>query len=79
MAKHESDNQPDQFWQMQGNMTVFGFGRKPHEEPGTYLTDVPVHLSFGFIESNHHEQIMKTISSVVNEPLVKTGKPQIIH
>lgn len=79
LAKHEYDDKPDQFWQMQGNMTVFGFGRKPHEDPGTYITDVPVHLTIGFVESKDYEQIMKMIRSAVNEPFVGIGKPQRIR
>jgi len=79
LAKHEHDNLPDQFWQMQGNMTVFGFGRKPHENPGTYLTDTPVHLTIGFIENTAPDQIMNVIRSAVNKPSIKIGKPQKIY
>jgi len=79
LAKHEYDNMPDQFWQMQGNMTVFGFGRKPDEDPRTYITDVPVHLTIGFIESTKSDQILEMIRSAVNQPLIKIGKPQKIY
>jgi len=79
LAKHENDNKPDQFWQMQGNMTVLGFGRKPNEDPGTYLTDVPVHMTIGFVEDTEYEQIIKVIRSTVECPLLSIGKPQEIH
>jgi hypothetical protein len=76
LAKHEYDQHPDQFWQMQGNMTVFGFGRKPHESPGTYMEEVPVHLTIGLIESKDYNEIKSIISSAVNKPIIEVGKIQ---
>jgi len=78
LAKHEHDDNPDQFWQMQGNMTVFGLGRKLHEDPGTFMKDVPVHLTIGFVESTDYEQVMKMIRSAVNKPLTEIGTAQKI-
>ena len=74
MAKHEHDDKIDQFWQMQGNMTVFGFGRKPHETPGTYMDEVPVHLTIGFAESRDNEEVIKIIQAAVNMPKIIVGK-----
>lgn len=76
LAKHEHDQHPDQFWQMQGNMTVFGFGRKPHEDPGTYMDQVPVHLTIGFAESRDFNEISKVIRTAIQKPVIKTGKIQ---
>ncbi len=76
LAKHEYDQHPDQFWQMQGNMTVFGFGRKPHEHPGTYMEEVPVHLTIGFVESTNYTDITKHIRSAILKPVIKLGKIQ---
>jgi hypothetical protein len=78
LAKHENDDKPDQFWQMQGNMTVFGFGRKLHEDPGTYMDEVPVHLTVGFPETTDNEKIVEIIKGAVNTPLVKVGDIQMI-
>ena len=76
LAKHEHDQHPDQFWQMQGNMTVFGFGRKPHENPGTYMEEVPVHLTIGFAESTDYNEIKSVIRAAVMKPAIKAGKIQ---
>jgi len=76
LAKHEHDDRPDQFWQMQGNMTVFGFGRKPHEEPGTCMDRVPVQMTIGFAESVENETIIQTIQNAVFQPDVAVGKIQ---
>ena len=67
---------PDQFWQMQGNMTVFGFGRLPHEHPGTYMEEVPVHLTIGFVESTRYDEITKHIRAAIINPQIKVGKIQ---
>ena len=76
LAKHEYDQHPDQFWQMQGNMTVFGFGRKPHENPGTYMEEVPVHLTIGFAEITDYDDIIRHIRAAIKKPLIKLGKVQ---
>ena len=73
---HEDDSHGDQFWQMQGNMTVFGFGRKPHENPGTYMDQVPVHMTIGFAESRDFNEISNTIRKAIQEPVIETGKIQ---
>ncbi|MCK5461720.1 MAG: hypothetical protein KAI95_01850, partial [Bacteroidales bacterium] len=75
-AKHEHDQHPDQFWQMQGNMTVFGFGRKPHEDPGTYMEEVPVHLTIGFAESKDYNEIKNIIRAAIQKPMINIGKLQ---
>lgn len=76
LAKHEYDQHPDQFWQMQGNMTVFGFGRKPHEHPGTYMLEVPLHLTIGFVERTNFTDITEHIRSAIIKPVIKVGKIQ---
>ena len=79
LAKHEHDDLPDQFWQMQGNMTVFGFGRKPHENPGTYMEEVPVHLTIGFIENTETNNIIKSIRAATEAPLIQLGGPEKLN
>ena len=46
MAHHEDDALEDQYWQMENNMTVFGFGRQ-YPCCDKYLTAVPAHLTIG--------------------------------
>jgi len=79
LAKHEHDDRPDQFWQMQGNMTVFGFGRKPDENPGTYMDRVPMHMTVGFVESVEQEEIIRAIQNAVFQPDVEVGSIQYIY
>ena len=67
LALHEDDDKQDQFWQMQGNMTVFGFGRQ-YRCCDTYMTAVPAHLTIGFAEDNNFEQVGKVINSAYTEP-----------
>jgi hypothetical protein len=73
MAKHEHDDRPDLFWQMQGNMTVFGFGRKPHENPGTFMDRIPVNMTIGFVDSVENETIIKAIQNAVFQPEITVG------
>ena len=79
MYKHEHDDQVDQFWQMEENMTVFGFGRKPHEEPGTYLTEVPVNLTIGLFEMTDHESVLLYVNSLLDMPVINTGEVQYLN
>ena len=67
LALDEDDDKQDQFWQMQGNMTVFGFGRQ-YRCCDTYMTTVPVHLTIGFAEADDFEQVGKVINSAYTEP-----------
>ena len=76
LAKHEHDQHPDQFWQMQGNMTVFGFGRKPNENPGTYMEEVPVHLTIGFAESTDYREIRNIIRAAIEKPDIHIDRIQ---
>ena len=46
LAHHEDDALQDQYWPLQGNMTVFGFGRQ-YPVGDRYLTAVPAHLTIG--------------------------------
>ena len=76
LAKHEHDDRPDQFWQMQGNMTVFGFGRKQGENPGTYMDRVLERMTVGFVESAAQEEVIRAIQNAVFQPEVVVGKIQ---
>jgi hypothetical protein len=48
LAHHEDDRHPDGFYQMQEEMTVFGFGRRKGEK---LLDAVPQRFSIGFLET----------------------------
>ena len=50
IAKEQPDDTPDQFYQMDGEMTVFGFGRE-HRCCGKYLTEAPAAFVVFFSET----------------------------
>lgn len=47
LVHHEDDSAVDSYWPMQGQMTVFGFGRLKLEK---FLEAVPNHFTIGFAE-----------------------------
>lgn len=51
IAKHEPSEQLDQYWPMEHNMTVFGFGRDDTDGPSALLTGAPATFTVGFVES----------------------------
>jgi hypothetical protein len=55
---HEDDNQPDRFYQMQGKMTVFGFGRQGVNK---FLDRVPQSVSIGLVEETGHGEIGREV------------------
>jgi hypothetical protein len=62
LAQHEGKQAQDQFWQMQGNMTVFGFGRQ-YRCCEKYLTQVPAQFTVGFAETADFGHVRKFIDS----------------
>ena len=64
VAQHEPDEAPDQFWQMEGNMTVFGFGRQ-YRCCEKYLTAVPAHFTVGLAETADLDRAVKFVESAV--------------
>lgn len=60
LVNHQDDRYADQFWQMQGKMTMWGFGRE-YRCCGRYLRDVPGRFSLGFAESNSFDSIRETV------------------
>jgi hypothetical protein len=60
LAHHSDDQYPDTFYQMNRQMTVFGFGRKGLKK---YLNTVPQRFTIGFIEHAAYDKIKQTIKS----------------
>lgn len=58
---HEDDSLTDRFYQMQKNMTVFGFGRNGIER---LITSVPQSFSIGLVESTEYVQLQKFIEDI---------------
>lgn len=64
---HEDDTHPDRFYEMQGKMTVFGFGRKGIDK---YLDSVPQSVSIALVESDEYE----AIAAFVDQMMSKVGE-----
>jgi hypothetical protein len=73
LAHHEDDNLEDQYWNMENNMTVFGFGRQ-YSTDGRLLTQVPTHMTIGFGEDTL--QAVGTIDGSFRDIGVSVGAPQ---
>lgn len=76
-ALHEDNDKLDQYWQMEGNMMVFGFGRQ-YPCCDTYLTEVPAHLTIGFVETNTYSEVSKVIQSAYKEIEINIGKAESV-
>jgi hypothetical protein len=69
LLNHKDDEHPDSFYQMQGDMTVFGFGRQRMQK---YLTQTEHRFSIALIESDSHQDIERFVSEMsetVADPL----------
>jgi hypothetical protein len=50
----------DQYWPMENNMVVFGYGRQ-YKCCDKYLSAVPASFTLGFVESAHPAEIKKLV------------------
>lgn len=60
LIHHEDDDAIDSYWPMEGEMTVFGFGRLKLEK---FMTELPAHFTIGLCGSSDHETIKKVLDS----------------
>jgi hypothetical protein len=65
LLNHEDDAAPDRFYQMDKQMTVFGFGRLRGEK---HLATVPRSFSIGFLETTEHAEIDRVMRRVLKQP-----------
>lgn len=63
LLHHEDDDRPDRFYQMNGEMTVFGFGRMRGEK---HLASVPRQFSIGFLETTDHTEISRAMQTLLS-------------
>jgi len=75
LIHHEDDEAIDSYWPMQGEMTVFGFGRKGLNK---FMQTVPSHFTVGLCEGSTHTQFVKTINSAYCPLAVNVGNTQVI-
>lgn len=72
-AHHEDDNLEDLYYPMEGNMTVFGFGRSSSPLAGL-ISDVPHRFSVGLVSTMDHARITTIIRSIMLPPMVTFGE-----
>jgi hypothetical protein len=73
LAHDEDDDLEDQYWNMENNMTVFGFGRQ-YATDGRLLTQVPARMTLGFGEDTL--AAVSTIDGSFRDLSVSIGSPQ---
>jgi len=76
LINHQEDSANDQFYQMDGNMTVWGFGRQ-HRCCGRYLT-APARFTVGFADlsqdaAGSFDEIRRAVETVMAEDKVEVG------
>jgi len=69
LLHHEDDDHPDRFYQMNRQMTVFGFGRQVLSK---YLDSVPQHFSIGILETTNRADIRRALDQ---RPEAVVGRP----
>jgi hypothetical protein len=62
LLNHQDDNAPDRFYQMQKEMTVFGFGRHRGEH---HFKTVPRSFSIGIVETTGHAEIGRAAENIL--------------
>lgn len=74
---HPDDNQDvmDSFWPMEGNMTVFGFGR---QNLNHYLTRTPGVFTVGLCESGDYGRASRVINSAIHGIEVVISQPELL-
>jgi len=77
VAHHGDDDASDQFWQMQGAMTVFGFGRQ-YPCCDTYLTAVPDRFTVGLAEVADYAAAVPLVDGVWRDVAVSVGAAETL-
>ncbi len=72
LAHHEADQHIDSYWPMEGNMTVFGFGRNGLTK---YMTETPARFTIGFAETKDFAAVQELIRSVTQPVSISAAAP----
>ncbi|MCI0418757.1 MAG: hypothetical protein L0387_16255 [Acidobacteria bacterium] len=75
LVNHQDDDATDQFWPMEGNMTVFGFGRQ-YRCCGRYLSAAPASFTIGFGEDSEFAAASRTINGVYQDLGIVVGRAE---
>jgi len=76
LVHHQDDEAPDPFWQMNGEMTVFGFGRQ-HRSSEKHLDAVPNRFTWGLAETSSHPAVLERINSSYQPVTVQVSPIEI--
>jgi len=74
IVRHEAEALPDSCATLDGNMVLFGFGRKGPAEPA--IEFAPRHFTIGFVENTADPAVGKTIDSAWRPLTVTAGKAE---
>jgi hypothetical protein len=75
LIHHEDDEAIDSYWPMQGQMTVFGFGRKGLHK---FMEIEPAHFTIGLCKYSSFAELNKIVNSAYSPMVIEVGNPQII-
>jgi hypothetical protein len=70
LIHHEDDEGMDSYWPMQGEMTVFGFGRKGLNK---FMGMEPAHFTIGLSEFSSFEEVSQVINSAYSPMIIEVG------
>lgn len=73
LMRHAADGDADSYWPMEGNMTVFGFGRSGLTKS---LSRAPAHFSVGLAECNDHQSLARIIHAGSHPPQLRMGRTE---
>jgi hypothetical protein len=74
LIHHEDDEAIDSYWPMQGQMTVFGFGRKGLHK---FMEIVPAHFTVGLCEYSSFEELSRIVNSAYCPMVIEVGNPEV--
>jgi len=73
LIHHEDDEATDSYWPMQGEMTVFGFGRKGLKK---FMESVPAHFTVGLCEGATAREVAGAVNSAYAPLIIAVGALQ---
>lgn len=73
MAHHQEDEQVDSYWAMNGEMTVFGFGRK---DLLAHMNQVPATFTLGLAEQTAYEVMQGIVNAAYRDLVITVGEPE---
>ncbi len=77
LVHEEDDSLSDDFWQMQSNMTVFGFGRTQNVND-KQLSGVPMHFTIGLADNATFSSANEVIEDSYRPVKITFGDPVVL-